>query len=94
MTDVYMNIGDFDTPDDIHNLFTETFEFPSWYGRNFDALHDMLTSLTEETCIHIDYEGKTLPELPECAIRCLRGLYDSADENPQLTIRRADEETD
>ena len=67
------------------------FAFPSWYGRNFDALHDMMTSVTEETCITIDYEGLTLGELPECTIRCLRVLYDCGEENPSLTIRRAEE---
>ena len=32
--------------EDLHRLFAEALCFPGWYGRNLDALHDQLTSLS------------------------------------------------
>lgn len=32
--------------EDLHRAFEEALSFPSWYGRNLDALHDQLTSLS------------------------------------------------
>ena len=92
MTEIYLDISDLDTDENIHNYFTETFEFPSYYGRNFDALYDMMSTIGEDTKLCIDFEGRKLDELPECTITCLKVLYDAADENVHLTIARTDDE--
>lgn len=34
--------------DDLHNAFAEALALPEWYGRNLDALHDVLTDAAEE----------------------------------------------
>ena len=34
------------TREDLHRIFAEGLDFPSWYGNNLDALHDQLTSLS------------------------------------------------
>jgi len=32
--------------EDLHKIFKEALSFPSWYGKNLDALHDQLTVLS------------------------------------------------
>ena len=34
------------TKEDLHRIFAEALAFPDWYGKNLDALHDCLTTLT------------------------------------------------
>lgn len=33
---------------DVHSLFSMELAFPEWYGKNLDALHDMLTDISDE----------------------------------------------
>lgn len=40
--------------EELHTLLAEKLSFPSYYGRNLDALYDMLTERTELTCIVIE----------------------------------------
>jgi len=34
------------TKEDLHKLFASILSFPDWYGKNLDALHDCLCSLS------------------------------------------------
>ena len=34
------------TREDLHRVFAEALSFPEYYGKNLDALHDCLTSLS------------------------------------------------
>ena len=36
-----------------HDYLSEVFDFPSYYGRNLDALYDCLTDIGVETEIHL-----------------------------------------
>lgn len=31
-------------PDEVHDLFSQALDFPDWYGRNLDALYDLLST--------------------------------------------------
>ncbi|MBR5217656.1 MAG: barstar family protein [Oscillospiraceae bacterium] len=35
--------------DQLHSMLQEKLQLPEWYGRNLDALYDVLTSVEEET---------------------------------------------
>ena len=35
------------TPDEVHDRFAQALDFPDWYGRNLDALYDMLSTCSE-----------------------------------------------
>ena len=37
-----------------HEAVAQTLEFPSWYGKNLDALHDCLTEISEETSLTLN----------------------------------------
>ena len=42
---------------DLHRAFAETLDFPDYYGRNLDALHDCLTDMEEPVgviAVHTD----------------------------------------
>lgn len=38
---------------DMHDTLASALGFPGWYGKNLDALADMLTSIGEETLIEL-----------------------------------------
>ena len=38
-----------------HNYLSEIFDFPEYYGKNLDALYDLLTGVSEPVKINIDY---------------------------------------
>ena len=81
-----IKISEMDTSDHIHDVMGSFLELPRYYGRNFDALFDVLTDISERTDIAIDYEGKTLREIPACALTGLRVLFDAAMVTPALRI--------
>ena len=39
-----------------HTVMEEKLEFPSWYGRNLDALHDCLTEVFVNTQLRFVYK--------------------------------------
>lgn len=77
-----IDLQSLDTNEKIHDFFTEVLELPVHYGRNLDALFDVLTSITEEI-LFICVMGE---ELPGCANRMLMVLEDAARENPNIRI--------
>ena len=70
----------------LHTALAETFGFPAWYGRNLDALHDLLTEPMEPVTLTI-YDWDALVEaLGEKASALRRVLNDAGQENPNLTV--------
>ncbi|HUM82212.1 MAG TPA: barstar family protein [Lachnospiraceae bacterium] len=86
MEEIYFRLSDLDTPEKLHDAFTEALHFPDYYGRNLDALHDELTDLTEDTKILLDFEECDEEELPSYTVKMLQVLRDSAEENTNLFI--------
>ena len=73
--------------DALHDYLQAQLGLPSHYGRNLDALYDLLTERSEPTEIVV-----TEWELPECNVGgygadLMEALYDAAKENPKLTVR-------
>lgn len=64
--------------DAIHTQLAEALAFPSWYGRNLDALHDCFTELSTPLTIRL-LEPTLLPGL-------FQVLRDCTEENPFLTL--------
>lgn len=48
--------------EELHQRIMETFHFPDWYGRNWDAFWDLINDLPEE---YTNVEIKGLTSLPE-----------------------------
>ena len=64
------------------------FDFPDYYGRNLDALHDMLCSLGDRTHIVLITGEEQSAELSAYLPRLERVLLDAARENGKLSFER------
>ncbi|MBQ7488191.1 MAG: barstar family protein [Clostridia bacterium] len=62
-------------------------DYPDWYGRNLDALYDMLTEDNRPVCITFVTDSGMNPEMTEYMQRLCRVLEDAAGENASLTYR-------
>lgn len=67
--------------DEVHEIIMRSAGFPEWYGRNLDALYDLLTDIGEPTCV-----GLFLPKWEGDEARKLSGL--------KAVFRDAEEEND
>ncbi|MGH2101221.1 MULTISPECIES: barstar family protein [Aerococcus] len=74
---------------DLHDYLAKTLDFPSYYGANLDALHDMLTSRQTPTIIYLvnldalsNHLGATYSK------KFLKLLMDVEEKNAFLTILR------
>ena len=68
--------------EDLHCALAESLNFPEWYGKNLDALHDALTEISEDvqlTLVHFD-------AMQNCRRGFLRVFTDAVEENLHLTV--------
>ena len=72
--------------DALHAALSEGLGFPAWYGRNLDALYDLLTEPTEPVTLTIYAWDKLAETLGEKAAPLRRVLEDEGQENPALTV--------
>lgn len=82
MKEIVINGAQIGSVAEFHDVLARELNFPGWYGRNLDALHDCLTALHEETKITFLH----FPSLPFPSAGLLRVLRDSENENPHLEI--------
>ena len=66
----------------VHDLFTRALDLPAWYGRNLDALYDVLTERGEPLRLLV----RNREALAEYAEDLLRTLAEAAAENPALEL--------
>lgn len=73
MRDLLINAEMLTTRDKLHDVLAMTFDFPEWYGRNLDALYDMLASCanTRLTLIHPEMLLTNLGSYGELLLRVL-----------------------
>ena len=76
-----LDVSACESVEDLHRALAEGLRFPAWYSGNLDALHDCLTDLHEPTLDEL---------LGRRANAFRRVLDDSAEENPNLTVRFED----
>lgn len=85
MRRIVLDIANIETVEAMHIYLQYRLGFPAHYGRNLDALHDMLTDVWEDLTIVVRAEGirgENALYLP----RLLRVLEEAAQENVHLTI--------
>ena len=78
----------------IHTVMAEELDFPSYYGKNLDALYDALTDICEETVITVngqsDYGTKLLAAINDAAAANKNIKVEISGEN-KMTIEQAKE---
>lgn len=70
----------------LHETLASKLQFPEWYGGNLDALHDCLTSISEETVITVINFQSLAENLGRYAKLFVRVIEDSAAENSAVTL--------
>lgn len=68
----------------VHDAFAQALEFPACYGRNLDALYDMLSSSPELTLTLTN--ASALGKLFRYGDNLKLALEDAAKDNPLLTL--------
>lgn len=53
MRRIELNLNNMKNEQELHIFLKEQLAFPQHYGENLDALHDMLTELSENVCLNI-----------------------------------------
>lgn len=61
----------------LHDTLAASLQFPDWYGRNLDALHDCLSEIREETEILLLHE-EALENHLGCYSKAFRKSVDDA----------------
>jgi len=82
MKEIILDCAGFVPRTDLHKALANALAFPDWYGRNLDALHDMLTSIRTDTTLILHNFNIEDPENE--GFRMV--LEDSQEENKHLTI--------
>ena len=68
----------------LHDTLAEALEFPDWYGRNLDALHDCLTDIREETEFRIQNAGALANHLGSYASALKKVICAASEENERI----------
>ena len=70
----------------MYDYLTERLGLPGYFGRNLDALHDCLTSISEPTRLVIYRPAPMLEALGQYAETAMQLLRSTAAENPCLEV--------
>lgn len=76
---VQLNLNEIKTTEEIHSYLMEQLELPEFYGKNLDALHDMLTGwICDNICMEIIPCEDAQSPIYEYAGRMMKMFEDSA----------------
>ena len=76
----------------LHDLLIGALNLPDYYGRNLDALYDILTERGEQTILWVYPDAEADARLGGYLTALLRTLQDAAAENPALSLCIVDEQ--
>ncbi len=79
---------------ELHRYLRERLELPETYGRNLDALYDLLTDICGETVIRLERPQLFADQLGWYGKRLLRVFEDAAEANESLTVEYGDPKTE
>ena len=69
-----------------HSHLAEKLDLPTWYGRNLDALYDVLTEISEDIQIILEDPAAVIENLGKYGEALLSTMQEAAESNPHLTI--------
>lgn len=74
------------TKEAMHTYLARKLKFPSYYGKNLDALHDCLCEISHPLRITVTFTDRLTKELGDYGKTFLEVLKDAAEENPYITV--------
>ena len=86
MRKIEIDCRNISSPEALQTYVQHVMNFPDWYGRNLDALHDMLTEISSPVTITVITGADINAEMRTYLERFLRVLNDSEKENEFLTV--------
>ncbi len=87
-----LHLADISTRAALHDRLTEVLGLPDYYGRNLDALYDLLTDTGEQTFLWVYLHPQAEAALGDYLPALLDTLRDAAAENPALNVCIFEEE--
>lgn len=69
-----------------HDYLKEHLNLPDYYGRNLDALYDLLTECGEERTILLNHKDEMATQMGRYAAALLDTFQDAAEKNPALNF--------
>lgn len=69
-----------------HDHLSQVLELPDYYGRNLDALYDLMMEISEETEIALLNPALVVVQLGRYGEALLSTLQEAAEENPNITM--------
>lgn len=82
MKEITVDCAGLDSPQAMHSALASALSFPAWYGNNYDALHDCLTDIRQDTTITLLHFSET--DSFNAIFRLV--FEDSEAENPHLFV--------
>ncbi len=86
MKEITIDCRGFVPRSDLHKAFADALSFPDWYGNNLDALYDQLTSIGEQTVIHLLHWDEAEASMGHYATCTRRMMEDAQQMNPKVKI--------
>ena len=86
MRRIELDIRNIATRDALHIYLQYMLELPAYYGRNLDALNDLLSTESEEREITLHAQGCASEEMLAYLPKLKRAMQDAAQENPRVRI--------
>ena len=86
MKNTAINAADYHDILEIHEALARDLEFPDYYGKNLDALHDVLTEPDDEIRIEISLKGLTDPAMTHAILDMINVIMDAEEENQDLEL--------
>lgn len=86
MKTVTLELEHIHTPEALQIYLQYRLDFPAYYGRSLDALHDMLGEMAEQTHIVLRLPAKPAKAMETYLPKLLHVLEDAANENQRLTL--------
>ena len=75
----------------LHDLLAEKFAFPDYYGRNLDALYDLLSAYPQQISVTLIHANLLEAHLGRYGKSVIQTLNDASRDNVRLTISIFDE---
>ena len=84
---IILNGREMTTHETAHDHLAKQLLSPAYYGRNLDALYDLLTEKGSGMLLVLEHSGEMTAALGPYGDQLIQTLLDAAKSNPRLTVK-------